>query len=75
MAKDKVTLTLESSTVAAAKQAIKRHGLSFSSLADRALRHEILRADMVLLAAAGHAGSDADWYNTIDADRDRKPTA
>ncbi|PZS11150.1 MAG: hypothetical protein DLM55_02525 [Acidimicrobiales bacterium] len=72
MAKDKVTITLEHSTVAAVKEATKRHGLSFSSLADQALRHEILRADMALLAAAGYIGSDSDWYDTIDLDRDRE---
>ncbi len=72
MAKDKVTVTLERSTVAVAKEATKRHGLSFSSLTDQALRHEILRADMALLVAAGHNGSDTDWYDTIDLDRDRE---
>jgi hypothetical protein len=64
----KLTISLPDAYLAAAK----RHATgdeTVSGLAADALRREILRRDLALLAKDGFTGEADDWYATVEADR------
>lgn len=64
----KLTISLPDAYLAAAK----RHATgdeTVSGLAAHALRREILRRDLALLAKDGFTGEADDWYATVEADR------
>ena len=64
----KLTISLPDAYLAAAKR-LATGDETVSGLAARALRHEILRRDLAMLAKDGFMGETDDWYATVEADR------